>query len=201
MKITHIKFLSLITASLLASSVMASDGTLKFTGDIVAASCAITGGSGTSAGTENGKQIINVPMGKVSMDSLGSASGANSSIAAGKNINLSLDCGNTGTGLTGVKVAFDPASGSGFDSNNNALLALEPGGAKGVGIGIYDTSNKLLNLRAGEYFTAALVEADDGTGKKKYTADLNIRAAYVKNGGELGTGAASANMPFTITYQ
>lgn len=199
MSIKSFKLLSFMAASLLAGSAMASDGTLNFTGEIIAASCELTGGSGTSVGGSGGSQIINIDMGKVSIDSIGNT--AEGSITAGKNINLDMDCGGTGTGLTSVKVAFDPASGSGFDTKNNALLAIAPGGASGVGIGLFGTDSKLLDLRAGEYFTAPLVESDDGQGGKNYTADLNIRASYVANGGAITAGVANATMPFTITYQ
>lgn len=200
MSIKSIKVLSVLAASLMATSVMANDGTLNFTGEIIAASCELTGGSGTTVGGEASNQIIDIDMGKVSIDSIQSAAG-NGTIAAGKNINLNLDCGGTGTGLTSVNVAFDPASGSGFDAQNSALLAIEAGGAAGVGIGLYDTSSNLLDLRAGEYFSAPLTEADDGEGGKVYTADLNIRAAYVGNGETIEPGLANATLPFTISYQ
>ncbi|WXL25667.1 fimbrial protein [Ectopseudomonas mendocina] len=201
MSVKSIKVLSVLAASMLASSVMANDGTLNFRGEIVAASCELTGGSGTVVGGDASNQIIDIDMGKVSVDSIANAAG-NGSIAASKNINLNLDCGGTGTGLTSVNVAFDPASGSGYDATNSALLALEAGGATGVGIGLYDTSSKLIDLRAGEYFTAPLVEADDGQGGLAYTADLNIRASYVANGdATIEPGLANATLPFTITYQ
>ncbi|KVC59546.1 fimbrial protein, partial [Burkholderia ubonensis] len=118
----------------------AADGTINFTGEIVAASCGITGGNGTSVTGGKGAQSIDVKMGKVSVDALGSTAGGG--IAAGTAINLSLDCGSTAKGLTTVKVRFDPASGSGVDGANNKLLKTT-GTAKGVGIGIFDAAGTL----------------------------------------------------------
>lgn len=189
-----IRPIAILSAVLAASSAYASDGIINFTGEIVAASCSMTGGSGTGITGDKGKQSINVELGKVPVDTIGVSSGS-TGITAGKNININLDCGNTGTGLSTVKVSFDPAGGTGFDSKNNALLAVD-GGASGVGIGLYDSKNKLINLRASEFYEAPLVK--DG---EKYSADLNIRAAYVANGAEIKPGAANASLPFTLTYE
>ncbi|MDN7934458.1 MULTISPECIES: fimbrial protein [Burkholderia] len=175
----------------------AADGTINFTGEIVAASCGIAGGNGTSVTGEKGKQSIDVKLGKVSVDALsGSAAGG---IAAGTAINLSLDCGATAKGLTTVKVRFDPASGSGVDGSDNRLLKTT-GTAKGVGIGIYNTAGTLLNLNANETFDADLVNT--GTPEAPvYKADLALRAAYVKAGAEVVAGQANGTLPFTLTYE
>lgn len=185
-------------ASALANTAMAADGTINFTGDIVAASCNITGGAGTNVGGSKGNHTIDVNLGKVSIDALGGTAG--SGIAGGTNINLELDCGNTGTGLTTVAVKFDPRSGSGIDGNNVSLLKTS-GTATGVGIGIYDTSGKLLNLSANETFDAPLVKG--GTDPDfTYTAKLDLRAGYVKSGAAAPTaGTANGTLPFTLTYK
>ncbi len=194
---------------LLASSVMfacstpllAADGTISFTGAITAASCKITAGAGTSVSGEAGKQIINVDLGIVSMSSLGDGS-VGSGIAAGTAINLNLDCGETAAGLNTVSVVFDPMSGSGVDSFNNKLLKTV-GDARGVGIGIYnaDANNTLINLSGNEKFEGDLIGTGED-GSKTYTANLNLRAAYVTNGETpLVAGEANGTLPFTLSYK
>ncbi|WP_244321762.1 fimbrial protein [Burkholderia reimsis] len=180
-----------------AGSAMAADGTLNFTGSITAASCSITGGAGSTVTGGKGDQNIAVNLGTVSADALGGAAGGG--IAAGTSINLNLDCGNTATDLTTVKVKFDPLAGSGSDAHNNKLLKIS-GTAKGVGIGIYNADNKLLNLAANETFDAPLVKGgtDDAP---VYTAALNLRAGYVANGEKIDAGSANGTLPFTLTYE
>ncbi|CAI8982921.1 major type 1 subunit fimbrin (pilin) [Pseudomonas chlororaphis] len=188
---------SMAIAGAVSTSALAADGTINFTGEIIAASCKIDGGAGTSVGGEKGNQNIDVSLGKISADSLGSTSSG--SIVGGKGINLSLDCGNSADKLKTVKLQFDPNSGSGIDSKNLSLLKVT-GGAEGVGIGIYDGSNKLLNLAANETIDGAL--STTGTGADaKTTAKLNLRAGYVKNGAEIKPGAANGTLPFTLTYE
>ncbi|WP_230957167.1 fimbrial protein [Burkholderia cepacia] len=180
-----------------AGSAMAADGTLNFTGKITAASCSITGGAGSTVTGGKGDQNIAVDLGTVSADALGGTAG--NGIAAGTAINLNLDCGNTATDLTTVKVKFDPLAGSGTDAKNNKLLKTT-GTATGVGIGIYNADNKLLNLAANETFDAPLVKTGEGAAAV-YTASLNMRAGYVANGEKIDAGTANGTLPFTLTYE
>lgn len=192
------KFLMVTSAMCaLANNALAADGTINFTGEIIAASCVASAGAGTSVGGGVGSQTVDVTLGKVSMDAINGSAGGG--ISAGKSINLKLDCGNTAAGLTTVKLGFDPMAGSGIDLNNNSLLKTV-GTAKGVGIGMYDADNKLINLSGNEEYSAELVKSgeDEAT---KYTADLNLRAAYVANGDTLTAGTANGTLPFTLTYE
>jgi major type 1 subunit fimbrin (pilin) len=193
----HVLALAAIAATFAAGSAMAADGTLSFTGKITAASCLITGGAGTNVSGGKGDQLVAVNLGTVSSDSVPDAQ--NTDIAAATLINLNLDCGNTAQDLTTVKVKFDPISGSGVDAGNNKLLQVT-GGATGVGIGLYDTSNKLLNLAANETFDAPLVKGGSET-EPVYTATLSMRAGYVKNGAAFKSGVANGTLPFTLTYE
>lgn len=183
-----------------ATPAMAASGTIHFTGAITAASCTISSGAGTQVSGAPGKQVINVELGTISMDSIGDGS-ANTGIAGGTAINLNLDCGNTAGGLTNINVTFDPMSGSGIDASNNKLLKID-GSAKGVGIGIYkaDAANTLLNLSGNDTFDGAMVETGVGQ-DAKYTAQLNLRAGYVKNGEALVAGSANGTLPFTLSYK
>ncbi|MDF3202863.1 fimbrial protein [Pseudomonas sp. 1912-s] len=191
--------LALLTSAIfaLANTALAADGTINFTGEITAASCVASSGAGTSVGGDIDNQIVDVNLGKVSLDSLtGSAGGG---IVGGKTINLNLDCGNTAAGLTTVKLGFDPMAGSGIDQKNNSLLKTT-GTAKGVGIGMYDANNKLINLSANEAYSSALVKSGEDE-NAKYTANLTMRAAYVANGDDLEVGTAFGTLPFTLSYE
>ncbi|KVC40994.1 fimbrial protein [Burkholderia pseudomultivorans] len=191
-------------AAIAASSVMAADGTINFSGEIVTASCSISSGAGANVTGGKGAQNVEVKLGKVSSDAIGSVS--DGQIAAGTNINLNLDCGNTADKLTTVKVRFDPNGGSGVDPKNVYLLKTT-GTAEGVGIGIYDIDNKLLNLAANETFNAPLVRtttpgaAEGDPEVVNYSAKLALRAAYVKNGDPVKAGVANGTLPFTLTYE
>ncbi|SDY57794.1 fimbrial protein [Pseudomonas sp. NFIX28] len=193
-----IKFLMFASAAcVLSSNAMAADGTINFTGEITAASCVASAGAGSSVGGTKGQQIVDVNLGKVSMDAL--AGSSESGLAAGTSINLNLDCGNTAAGLTTVKFGFDPMSGSGVDPKNNSLLKIT-GTATGVGIGMYDENSKLINLSANEAYSAPLTVAGEGA-EAKYSAALNMRASYVANGDVLMPGTANGTLPFTLTYE
>ncbi|QJI32786.1 type 1 fimbrial protein [Pseudomonas sp. ADAK18] len=179
------------------NSAIAADGTINFSGEIIAASCVASAGAGTTVGGAAGQQIIDVALGKVSLDSLDS--GSEAGIVGGTAINLNLDCGNTAAGLSTVSVNFDPMSGSGVDTHNNKLLKTV-GGATGVGIGIYNADNTLLNLAGNESFDAPLIKSGEDA-SAKYTANLNLRAAYVANGEKLDVGTANGTLPFTLSYK
>ncbi|MBD9680833.1 type 1 fimbrial protein [Pseudomonas sp. PDM18] len=186
-------FLTSAILAAMSTQVHAADGTINFTGEIIAASCEISGGAGANVSGAAGNQVVDVNLGKVSMDSLGGAAGAG--IAGGTAINLLIDCGNTAAGLNSVELKFDPIAGSGIDARNGKLLRTE-GTAVGVGIGIYDTNNQLLNLQATQPFVAALVQNGDN-----YTAALNMRAGYVANGDVVEPGTANGTLPFTLSYK
>ncbi|BAN46162.1 fimbrial protein [Metapseudomonas resinovorans] len=198
---TSIKtLLAASVAALVANSAMAADGTINFTGEITAASCNITGGTGTGVTGDRGSQVIDVQMGTVSIDSLNGTQ--NGGIAAGRTINLNLDCGATGTGLTHVALRFDAISGSGLDANNNELLRTT-GTAEGVGIGLFHINGTRINLaNSGDVFESELVNGGDED-NPAYTANLALRAAYVASGaiGNVTPGTANGTLPFTLTYR
>lgn len=195
--ITYFRIIILLGLTALATSAMAADGMLSFSGEVVAASCSIRAGAGSTVTGEEGNQRIDVKLGKVSLDSL--TSSGSSLPVAGVNINLNLDCGATATGLKTVRLKFDPSSGSGIDPDNVSLLKTT-GTAKGVGIGLYDLNNKLLNLSGNETFDAPLVSVGD-IDEPQYKASINLRAAFVANGDDMAPGLANATLPFTLTYE
>ncbi|MCF3128280.1 type 1 fimbrial protein [Acinetobacter soli] len=175
----------------------AADGVINFTGNITAASCAVTPGAGTQVQGNQGSQTISVGLGSVSMDSLGDSSATN--IVGAKTINLNLNCGGTASGLNTVKVQFDPVSGSGLDTNNNSLLKTT-GTATGVGIGIFNNNGNLINLSGNENITGSLTSTGSGE-NITYSAQLNLRAGYVANGADKAAGTANGTLPFTLIYE
>ncbi len=200
---TNIKKMLVIAATtLVAGSAMAADGSINFTGSITAASCNVSGGSGTNVTGNKGNQIIDVGLGKVAIDSLGGGAGGN--VVGGTAINLSLNCGASATDLKTVSLRFDPVGGSGVDAFNNHLLATTgPDGdkAKGVGIGVYNNEGKLINLSGNEMITGKL-EKGGTDDVPVYTANLAMRAAYVTNGDkEIKAGQANGTLPFTLNYE
>ncbi len=182
-----------------AGSAMAEDGTIQFTGQIISASCTMKDGNGGVV--SNAGKTITVNLGAVSKDSLaGTAEGAN--IAAAKNINLVLDCANAIDGLNNVHVTFLPkvGTGSGLDATNNKLLKIS-GTAEGVGIGLFDASNQLINLADPmTKLSGALTIDKTDPNNIKGSANLNLRAAYVANGAAIKAGTANGTLPFVLNY-
>ncbi|VVP32929.1 putative major fimbrial subunit LpfA [Pseudomonas fluorescens] len=161
---------------------------IRFTGELVAASCKVSGG-----GTPDN---IAVNMGKVSTQDLGT--GAAGAFGPTTDINLTIDCASGMVGLSTVKMSFDPFSGTGSHYDDSRLLALEnsPGAATGVGIALINDANTILNLSKNEPVSAPLVVTGGAA-----TAELHLRAAYIKAGAILKAGPANANMPFSLSYE
>ena len=181
-------------ACALSSTAMAADpdGKIVFTGEIISGSCEVTGaGAGNS---------VPVDLGRVLISQLREA-GVGNKVGTGTAITMELDCSNSSAGLKTVNFNFDPGSGSGIDTKNNSLLKTT-GSATGVGIGLYDGSNQLINLSdSSKEYSAALTAAAGGTGgNNKYTATMRMSASFVNNGDTLEEGAAGGTLPFTLTY-
>lgn len=179
---------SILAAASFAQLSQAATGDINFTGELTAATCTVTGGSG---GTAND---IDVPMGIVSIADLGDGISGNFGVETG--INMDIDCAGAG-GLNTVVMNFAPRSGSGIDPVDNRLLQLDAGGATGVGIALINDNNDIVNLGAAETVKAALVAGTGGAA----TAKLNLRASYIKTATTPTFGDANATMPFTLSYE
>ncbi|MEQ1974780.1 fimbrial protein [Xenorhabdus sp. SGI240] len=84
-------------------------------------------------------------------------------------------------------------SGSQVDSKNANLLALNTSSSsKGIGIGIYDESDKQINLSSTYSFS-------DKTSKSDMV--IPLKAAYVSNGDNPTAGTADATLHFNINYR
>lgn len=199
--------LSVLILAGASGSAMAADGAIKFTGEIIASSCTMKPGNGGTP--EAAGKILAIDLGKVGADSL-SVGGGQGNIGAAKNIDIQLDCGGVPNGLKNVHLSFKPSDGVGAETgtgvvgNDRRLLAVT-GGATGVGIGVFDSANELLNL--GDPLTqisGALDVQNIGTveePKYKGTANLALRAAYVKVGADpVVPGVANGYLPFQLSY-
>ena len=189
-----IKTLLAIATGFIANAAVAADGTVNFTGEVIAASCSISAGAGTSVTGAVGDQTIEVKLGKISSNSFKGIAG--NGIEAGQTVNLNLDCGTTAADLNAVMMQFDPQAGSGIDGKNPSLLK-STGTAAGVGIGIFNTANRMLNLSSNESIRGAL----SGDATAGYNTKLSFRAALVPNGYTIKPGTVAGTVPFTLTYE
>lgn len=199
--------LSVLILAGASGSAMAADGAIRFTGEIIASSCTMEPGNGGTP--EASKKVLAIDLGKVGADSL-SEGGGQGNIGAAKNIDIKLNCNGTPNGLTSVRLSFKPTEGSGAETGsglaaNNTYLLGVTGGAQGVGIGVFDSNNKLLNL--GDALTQIRGDLDvqntNTPEDPKYvgTANLALRAAYVKDGaGPVVPGVANGYLPFQLSY-
>jgi len=94
------------------------------------------------------------------------------------------------TGLSGISYQLDPVNPA-FDLKQG-ILALDEGGATGVGIQITDKNDTVVTL--GEVHRFLETEPSGN-----YT--IPLQAAYYKTADKVTPGKANASMQFTITYQ
>lgn len=93
-------------------------------------------------------------------------------------------------GLSGISYQLDPVNPA-FDAKQG-ILALDEGGASGVGIQITDQNNAVVTLGEAHRFLKT-----EPTGNYA----IALQAAYYKTADQIEPGKANASMQFTITYQ
>jgi type 1 fimbria pilin len=169
----------------------ANNGKLVFNGTLTNISCAVGPGAGVGAGP-NGD--INVDMGNVSFSDIGASS--ESKLATATPIQLLVNCSAGVEQYDTVKMRFVARSGSGLDNNDSTLLRTT-GAADGVGIGMINAQNNLMDLSGTETIDKPLIK--DGAGGA--TAELNFAAVYVLNGTTTNPGNADGFMPFVLDYE
>jgi type 1 fimbria pilin len=181
--------LAALGLSVASTANAANNGKLIFTGTLTDMTCDVTAGSGTSPG--NGTDI-NVDLGNVSFSDIGNFAAAKLETASP--IQLLVAC----TGGTGqysqVDMRFVARQGSGLDNLDQRLLRTT-GAADGVGIGLINTADQLMELNGDEKISAELVE-DAGV----LRAELNFGAVYVLNGAATNPGQADGFLPFVMEY-
>lgn len=164
-----------VTAALSASTAMAADGNINFTGEILDAACNVDVGA-TSA--------LVVDLGKVKK----SAFNGDGSTASATKFTLKLsDCPST---ISKAAVKFDGTAYAG----DNTVLALTSGTgvATGVGIQLMDATNTVVPL-----FTASSTYDLE----ESVVNNLDFYARYIQKGASVVAGKADATTSFTIVYQ
>ncbi|HID7801691.1 TPA: fimbrial protein [Proteus mirabilis] len=173
MRKSFIATLIATTSILVSNNVIAADGTIDFTGEIIDNACELAAGS----------DALKVNLGKVSKTALPSAG---DTAAATKFTIKLINCPKT---VSTASVKFDAQSYSGDDT----VIALkqESGVATGVGIQITDDANTVVPL-----FTASKTYPL----KEGVENNLDFRARYIAKTDSVTAGLANANATFTINY-
>lgn len=165
---------AVMASSVFATSAIASNGAVNFTGTITDEVCTID--------TDSVNQTV--PMGNIGSNSFKAAGDT----AGAKSFKLVLkDCPPS---VTGATVRFDGEQASG----DNGVLALTAGNetATNVGIQITDAKNKVVPLYT-DSSSYPLVSTGPNT--------LSFRAAYIALADEVTAGNANAVTQFTIAYE
>ncbi len=170
----------------------ANNGKLIFNGTLTNISCDVAPGTGVSPGTNPGE--INVDLGNVSFSDIGLSS--ESKLETAMPIQLLVNCSAGADQYNMVKMRFTARNGSGLDNNDPKLLRTT-GAADGVGIGLLNASNVLMDLSGNETIDNTLIK--DGAGGA--TAEINFGAVYVLNGTPTNPGNADGFMPFVLDYE
>ncbi|HDS1677704.1 TPA: fimbrial protein [Stenotrophomonas maltophilia] len=166
--------LNLITvgALALALSPAAFAEKLEITGELMTSTCSVDATGGT----------ITVPMGKVDVAWVNEAERAGM-----KNFSIMLDCSGSGTDQeVGVRFGGTPDGSTGN-------LAINPGGATGVGVALYDSAGRQQKL--GE---DPLQWVDIPTGGK---GQLDYSAWYSSPAKNATAGVANASGDFVVLYK
>ncbi|OUM71659.1 hypothetical protein AUC60_22105 [Pseudomonas caspiana] len=127
---------------------------------------------------------VNVALGKHRVSEFGAVG----SITGQTAFNIQLN--NCPGGLGGISYRLDPVN-TAFNASQG-ILALDTGGATGVGIQITDDRNAAIGLGAAKRFLTAPSSGN---------YSIPLRAAYYKTANTVTGGPANASLQFTITYQ
>ena len=181
-----------MTLGLTGTANAANNGKLIFTGTLTNISCDVGPGVGTSPGNNPGE--IAVDLGNVSFSDIGTS--AQNRLETATPIQLLVNCSAGADQYNLVKMRFAARNGSGLD-NNDAKLLRTTGAADGVGIGLLNAANQIMDLGGTETIDKPLIK--DGAGGA--TAELNFGAVYVLNGTTTNPGNADGFMPFVLDYE
>ncbi|KWN87816.1 fimbrial protein [Burkholderia ubonensis] len=176
----------------LAASAQASDGTITFTGNVIAATCKI---DGKDAGATSNKSVA---MPTVSTGALNAAGAVAGRTAFGfKLTGCAVDTAESKGNPTKVQVAFENATNVTMDGK----LSLDKGTseapeAQNVVLQILNESQEPVKVGANAPDQKSQVVNIGADG----TADLNFFAEYLATGPTTG-GAANSRVQYSIVYQ
>lgn len=195
MKNISLMALAIAASAAMSGTVFAASGVLQFVGELRHGSCSVTPGGDARAGS--GKDVL-VDMGNVSFADLEvAAPGVDNVGVAVSDLNFDIGCPGGIGRLSNVRMVFDPNIGSGLDSVDGRLLALLPGGASGAAIALVDSNNDIIDMSSAPEIKAPLRLDKDGAG----TANIALRATYLKTAGTEVPGAANGSLPFVLRYE
>ncbi|WP_392564839.1 fimbrial protein [Orbus wheelerorum] len=172
MKIKNKGIAAFALTLLFTSMANAGDGTINFTGEIVAATCTVAGSSGST---------VDVQLGKINKSALP----AQGSTASATMFTIGLN--SCDSSITKAQVSFD---GTG-DSTNQSLLAVT-GGASGVAIGIYEADG---TTQLPLFTKSKAITINNGAGA------FNFVAKYVATNASIVVGKANSSATFSVAYQ
>ncbi|MGM8653107.1 fimbrial protein [Enterobacter hormaechei subsp. xiangfangensis] len=165
-----------VSAALFSTTAMAIDGTIKFTGDIVDTPCVVA--------QKSQNQTIN--LGQVKQSSLNGTVGLTS---AGTQFQIVLeDCKLDPTTPEKAYITF-----TGISSQPNVLdVAMQQGGATGVGIQITDAKGNAIPINTQHTNASDLVDGQNV---------LDFKAAYISTAAAVTTGHADGQADFQFQYK
>lgn len=165
-----------VSAALFSTTAMAIDGTINFEGDIVDTPCVVA--------QQSQNQLVN--LGQVKQSSLDGATGQRS---AGTPFDIILEeCKIDPTTPEKAYITF-----TGLSSQSNVLdVAMQPGGATGVGIELTDANGKVIPINSQHQNASDLVNGQNV---------LKFKAAYISTAAAVTTGHADGTADFQFEYK
>ncbi|EXF95613.1 ferrous iron transporter B [Pseudomonas fluorescens HK44] len=171
---SNIISLGVLSCLFAAGAANAADGTISFTGSVVAAACTVS--------TQTAAQTVN--LGTINSSGFTSAG----TVAGATRFDITLaSCPST---ITKTSVKFDGTP----DATDSRLLALTSGQtATGLGIAIYESNGTTL-IPMQTASASKDLEAD------ATSTTMTFIAKYMSTAANVGAGTASASTSFTIAY-
>jgi len=168
----------LVAASLaaLAPAAQATDGTINFTGSVLASTCTV------STGTNGNFSVVLPPVSTKTLATAGNTAGRTP-------FSIQL----TGCGATPVKAQTFFEAGPTVNQSTGRLTVT--GGATNVEIGLLNATFQ--DIKAGAPLASQNTDVVAITGG---TATMNFYAQYVATGAA-GAGTANSSLQYTISYQ
>lgn len=167
-------------------------GKLLFSGTLTNMSCTVGPGAGTGSGANVGE--IAVDLGNVAFSDIGTS--PENKLETAKPIQLLVNCEAGAAQYNLVKMRFNAGEGHGTDDNDSKLLRVT-GSAGGVGIGVLNASNQLMDLSGTETIDVPLVKV----GPDGATAEINLAGVYMLNTTATRPGTAMGDLPFVLNYE